>query len=168
MMRPPDSAARRPGLTYTTVGGASALVVLLGPASSWAHQTVSGSAITTATGTDWSGFPGGGLLLAALGAGIGLGLRRPRRLAAGLVILLLVLAFEAGLHSVHHVGYPHQAGACAIGVATAHLAGSPVEVVTVDPVAVPLLHIALAAAPVQVALHRPAPHEGRAPPASIF
>ena len=164
MMQPLDSAAR-----WYVVGATALLVVLFGPTSSWAHQSVSASAVPTASVTEWSGLPGGaggGLLLAALAAGIGLGLRRPRRLAAGLVILVLVLAFEAGLHSVHHVGDPHQAAACAVGVATAHLAGSPVEVVTVDPIAAPSLHTAWPAPSAPVALHRPDPYESRAPPAS--
>jgi hypothetical protein len=171
MMPPRDSAARRPERTYT-VGATAFLVAVLGPASSWAHQAVSASAVLRASVTEWSGLPGDsdsnsdGLLLAALAAGIGLALRRPRRLAAGLVILLLVLAFEAGLHSVHHVGDADHAAACAVGVATAHLAGNPVEVVTIDPIAAPSLDTALPAPPAPVTLHRPAPHEGRAPPAS--
>jgi len=169
-MCPPDSAARRqPGLTCA-VGASALLVALLWPTSSWAHQAVSAwvAPAPTTSVTDWSVLPGGtdrgGLLLAALAAGIGLGLRRPRRLAAGLVILLLMLAFEAGLHSVHHVSDPHQAAACAVGVATAHLAGQTVEVVTVDPIAAPSFHDARPAPLAPVTLHRPAPHEGRAPP----
>jgi hypothetical protein len=146
-------------------------VALLGATSSWAHQDARASAVTAAASvTEGPGLPGGtdggALLFAALAAGIGFGLRRPRRVAAGLVILLPVLAFEAGLHSVHHVGAPHQAAACAVGVATAHLAGNVVEVVTVDPIAAPSLHTALPAPSAPVALHRPSPHEGRAPPAS--
>ena len=103
-----------------------------------------------------------------LAARIGLGLRRPRRLAAGLAILLLVLTFEAGLHAAHHVGEPDRPATCVVAMATAHLVGSPVEVVTVDPGAAPLLHATPPAPSVQVTLHRPAPHKGRAPPHSTI
>jgi hypothetical protein len=144
---------------------------LFAPTPSWAHQAVTAPAVSAATVT-YSSAPHddtviASLLFAALVALIGSALRRPRRLVAGLTILLLVLTFEAGLHSAHHVGELDQSAACVVAMATAHLVGSPVDAVTVDPVAAPLLHATLSAPPVRVPLHRPTSHKGRAPPDSI-
>jgi hypothetical protein len=77
-----------------------------------------------------------------------------------------VFAVEAGVHSVHHVGDPVQAAACTVAAATAHLVGSPVDVVGIDPIIALALDGVTWSPPTRALLHRPAPHEGRAPPAS--
>jgi hypothetical protein len=132
----------------------------------WAHRAADAPALFSAGLAASSGLHGViivSLLFGALVALIGLGLRRPRRLVWFLAILLLVLAFQAGLHAAHHIGGSDQ---CVVAMATAHLVASPVEVVTIDPVTAPRLRATLSPPPVQVTLHRPAPHEGRAPPHS--
>jgi hypothetical protein len=160
---------RRPGFTHTVGAAAALLVVLLGPLSAWAHEA--GAPVTSgAISSGWAARPGdadlGGLLIAAVALGIRFGLRRPRRLVPGLVILLAVFAFEEALHSAHHLRDPLQAAACKVAVATAHLAASPLDAVDVHPIITPPLHPLLSTQPTAVALRRPAPHEGRAPPAA--
>ena len=108
-------------------------------------------------------------LLAGLAAGLLLALTRPRP-RRGLVVLLGVLlgilAFENGVHSVHHLG-EHQVAPCVVAAAASHLAAA----LDGD---TPVLH-----APVSVsgpvterpASHRLGPNLGpdpaRAPPAPI-
>jgi hypothetical protein len=157
---------RRPARAYSA-GVTALLAMLVASTPAWAHRAADAPAMFSAGLAATSGLHGGtaavSLLLGALVALLGLGLRRPRRLVGFLTILLLVLAFQAGLHAAHHVGEPDQ---CVVAMATAHLVASPVEVVTVDPVAAPVLHAALLTPPVRVTLERPAPHEGRGPPGS--
>ena len=150
----------RPAVLTYIVGAAAFLVLLLAPTPSWAHEAVRAPA-QSATDAAWNAAPHddtviASLIFTALAALIGFSLRRPRRLVASLAILLLVLTFEAGLHSAHHVGEPDQSAACVVAMATAHLVGNPVEVVTVDPGAAPLLHATPPPPSVQVTLHRAA------------
>lgn len=157
---------KRPGLV--DVLGCAVGAMLLGSTTAWAH----GPATSAAPGvginatSDLAAAADSALLLGVLAVGIALSLCRPRRLVAGLAMLVLVLAFEAGLHSAHHVGAPREAAACSVAVATAHLSGSPVEAVTLDPDAAPVFRGELPGPRAPVARHRPVPHEGRAPPAS--
>lgn len=121
----------RPAVLAYIVAAAAFLVVLLAPTPSWAHETVSAPALS-ATDAAYRAAPHddtviASLIFTVLAAPIGFGLRRPRRLAAALAILLLILTFEAGLHSAHHVGEPGQSATCVVAMATAHLVGSPVE-----------------------------------------
>ena len=107
-----------------------------------------------------------GFLLAAAAVAIGLGLRRPRRMGAVLaVVFLVVFAFEAGLHSAHHLGDPLRAAACTVAVATAHLAAAPLDAVSIEPPNAPVLRAGRSAEPTPVTLHPPASHDSRAPPA---
>jgi hypothetical protein len=80
--------------------------------------------------------------------------------------MLLVLGFETGLHSTHHLGESARAPECAVAAATAHLTGGSVERVSVDPLIVPSYPVP-SERPVQLPRRRPASHEGRAPPATI-
>jgi hypothetical protein len=157
---------KRPGLADALASATGA--ILLGPMTASAHgpATSSAPAIAVRATSDLAAAATSAILLGALAVGIALGLRRPRRLVAGLAMLVLVLASEAGLHSAHHVGAPRDAAACSVAVTTAHLSGSPVEAVTIAPDAAPMFRGDLPARRVAVARHRPAPHEGRAPPAS--
>jgi hypothetical protein len=93
--------------------------------------------------------------------------RRSRRVVAiGGVAALVALAFEGGLHSVHHLGDERSASQCSVASAAPHLDGAPAE---------PPAFSALALLPGdhRVAAHRPAPSSqpfrpdaGRAPPPS--
>ena len=58
--------------------------------------------------------------------------RRSRRAAAlVLVLILLVFAFEASIHSVHHIGDQH-ADQCVVGAAATHLAGLEIGPISLD------------------------------------
>jgi hypothetical protein len=142
---------------------AALLLWALTPSPSWAHDRPAPIRDLTAAPTSDTD----GLLLGSMAAVIALGLGRRRRLAVALAIVLPVLGFEVGLHSTHHLGEPVRAAECAVAVAAIHLSGTPVDA--------PGLDLTVTRAPdpappdlrVQVTQHRPAPHEGRAPPASM-
>jgi hypothetical protein len=107
------------------------------------------------------------IALVVLAALLGVAAVRPRRaLVVALVLVLAVLTFEAGVHSVHHLGDAQPA--CTIAAVSAHLSGISVDSPdasalasdTSDPLALP------PPAPVRAATL--APHESRGPPASSF
>ncbi len=77
-----------------------------------------------------------------------------RRLVIGLVVALLTLAFEAGLHSTHHLGDPVRGAECALALATAHLDGAPVDTVGLAPAVDAALDGPLLLAPVPLAARR--------------
>jgi hypothetical protein len=58
---------------------------------------------------------------------------RARRAVAGLLIAVLaVFAFEAGVHSAHHIGDPAQSAECVVAAASSHVygvVGEPVVVI---------------------------------------
>jgi len=99
--------------------------------------------------------------------------RRPRRaLALGIVMILAVLAFENGVHSVHHLNQVRHlddlrsSSTCPVAAATAHVAGTLVDG-AIEERLVP-------ASPERVTLQTPlrldasclTAHQGRAPPLS--
>jgi len=101
------------------------------------------------------------LLLGALAVG----LWAPRRVRVALLVALLgVLAFESGVHAVHHLGDVRAAARCAVASAAPHLGSADVSPATYAP--------ALQASDGRVAalesLALPArslgPTQGRAPP----
>lgn len=102
----------------------------------------------------------------ALAAVVALGTSR-RRLAIGLALALLTLAFEGGLHSAHHLGDPVRGAECVLALATAHLDGAPVDTVSLAPAVDAAPDGPLLLAPVPVAARRVPTHEGRAPPVPI-
>jgi hypothetical protein len=155
-------------LLACSIGAVAALLVMVfGPVSAWAHDAVRIPYERT-PGLYASIDPSGRacLLLAAILIGTRFGLRRPRGLVAGVAIVFGVFAVETGVHSVHHMGDPIQAAACTVAAATAHLVGNPVDVVGMDPIIAPALDSVPWFPPTRALLHRPSPHEGRAPPAS--
>jgi hypothetical protein len=86
------------------------------------------------------------IVVLALAASLALGRRRPRRvLALGLVLVLSFFAFEGAIHSVHHLGSPDRATRCPIASAATQTTGTVVEPVDVLPA---LILAALAGAPV--------------------
>jgi hypothetical protein len=144
----------------SSVGLAVALGLWAAPAApSWAHDG-STSVLDLAPVESARG----ALLLAALGAGIVLGLGGRRRLALALAFALSLLGFDIGLHSVHHLDDSLGAGQCAVAAATTHLSGTLIDA----PGLVALLDGASRPAPIpgDVAAppRSPAPHQGRAPP----
>ncbi|MGH7333116.1 MAG: hypothetical protein ACREKS_10315 [Candidatus Rokuibacteriota bacterium] len=57
-----------------------------------------------------------------------LAVRRLRNvLAIATVLAVIVLVFESGVHSVHHLGDDHGASQCVVASASTHLAGTPAE-----------------------------------------
>lgn len=72
-----------------------------------------------------------GAILALLLASARAGARRI--VAAALVLLVVGAAFEAGLHSVHHLADPHTGSDCAWSATTSHLGATAVEPVCLAP-----------------------------------
>lgn len=89
---------------------------------------------------------------------------RARRIKAlALILVLSLFAFEAALHSTHHLTYLSQATQCGIASASAHLAGTAVESVAIEkPVLVP--EIVPGASPSGSFIACLGPAQGRAPP----
>jgi|SRR6185369_4028880 len=92
---------------------------------------------------------------------------RRRTLATALVPILVVLAVETGVHSVHHLADQKTAATCVVALASAHVHG------TAEPS--PAVHDLWIAAPIGAVVapapERPGarplrPDEGRAPPAA--
>ena len=93
--------------------------------------------------------------------------RRARRaIVLTLVVLLSVLAFENGLHSVHHGLDERRLASCPVGLASSQLSATPVE----DIAAAELILDVVAAAPERsqpdVAVRALSPRQGRAPPSA--
>jgi hypothetical protein len=109
--------------------------------------------------------PGPWLLAASAAVVLALTLRRRRALMLALVVLLACGAFEAGLHSVHHLTEA-DAAKCSIAAVSSHTGGVVVVAVAVERPA----DVVIEAVPSQVAALAPsnlfAPDRGRAPPAA--
>jgi hypothetical protein len=93
--------------------------------------------------------------------------RRLRRAVAAVAVLALIaLAFEGGLHSVHHLGDERGAAQCSTASATTHLAGTLEEPVAVVAGALPTLDAppAVAGAALEPAAFRLDPSRGPPPP----
>jgi hypothetical protein len=111
------------------------------------------------------------LLLTAivLGALVGLGIegarRHPRRaMVLGLGLLLVIFAFEDGLHSVHHGFDAKQYDECTIAAASAHLSALSVDSVLATSVVLVATEGALETDPASPLPRLLDPHQGRAPP----
>jgi hypothetical protein len=103
-----------------------------------------------------------GTLVAAMAAAMIVIGRRRRALAIACTVLLLLLAFESGVHSVHHLA-DQPDSQCVVASASAHTGGIAVDTIAFGPPAETLTAIAvtLTASPTS----RPAaPDLGRAPP----
>jgi len=97
-----------------------------------------------------------GLLMAAA--------RRRKTLGGALIILTLWMGFEAGAHSVHHLGQPTQESRCAIAAATAHSSAIPSEAHACVAVLLAQAGIAGDLEPAVQTHELSATHDGRAPP----
>ena len=92
-------------------------------------------------------------------------IRAPRRVAVGAVaVLIAILAFETGVHAVHHLGDTHAASHCVVASVAPHLGGTADAPAT----AIPHLHVttqAVVFAELVVLSGRPVgPAPVRAPP----
>ena len=158
-----------PALPFRVLVTATLVASLLAPVSAWAHRAAPVAPAEAGSVAELAAAPPGdldGLLLVALAAVVALGMSR-RRLAIGLVLALLTLAFEAGLHSTHHLGDPVRAAECALAFATAHLDGAPVDAVSLAPAVDAAPDGPLLLASVPVTARRIPTHEGRAPPTLV-
>ena len=105
-----------------------------------------------------------GALVAAMAAALIIIARRRRALAIACTALLLLVAFESGIHSVHHLA--DQPGSqCVVASASAHTGGVAVDTVAFERPVETLTAIAIT--PTASPTTRPAaPDLGRAPPAA--
>lgn len=107
------------------------------------------------------------LVLMALLAGATLARRRSRRLvAAGLVLLLAILAVEAAVHSVHH-GLGTEPVACPTASVAAHLDGTTVVAPALDQPILRVGTVAAAVDPLVASLSSLDASRPRAPPAPL-
>jgi hypothetical protein len=121
------------------------------------------AALTLSAAPDVPAFPWP-LLVAALIA-VALGWRRPRRaIALAIVLLLAVLCFEDGLHSVHHLTGQAKPVRCAIATATAHLTATAVDSVATTDIVLPVVPVAIEIAQTDPVARFLCPDQGRAPP----
>ncbi|HEV8143303.1 MAG TPA: hypothetical protein VGQ77_10615 [Methylomirabilota bacterium] len=156
-----------------------AVLTIGGPA--WAHNrsSVSGApaAPTEATaapvvatpleiisaGTPEPSLPFAALLL--LGAvGVAALSRQRRVVAVTLVAIVALLAFETGVHSMHHLGKPDDGAQCAVAWMSAQLSADVVDVTVETPALAPQANAPVLASSV-FAERAIAPDAGRAPPA---
>lgn len=104
----------------------------------------------------------GAALLVAL-----LGYRRARRaVVLTLVVILAVLAFENGLHSVHHGLDERRLASCPLGAASSHLSATPVEDIAAAELILDVVAVAPERSQPDVAVRALSPHQGRAPPSA--
>ena len=155
-LAPPASTARL--IDDTPPGSQAASSVGAAPAESrlaWVAGPARGTAL-------WP------VLVIALVAGLAVASRRPRAaLALGLVLLVAVLAFESGVHSVHHLGEVGRGSACAVASTSQQLSGMEVDAVRLERApGDPGIALSAPAAPAPRALEE-SPHEGRAPPRHV-
>lgn len=151
-------------------------LLLLAPLSAAAHTApVTRAAVTAAAGASVA-VPGVQLVagasaatsiwlvLGVLAAGL-LILSVPRRLTiAVLVVVLGVLAFETGVHAVHHLGDSRAAARCPVASATPHLGGATGAATTVAAVPAASPDAVEPASPILLSARFLGPVQGRAPP----
>lgn len=104
------------------------------------------------------------LLVVAL-FGVLLCRRRARHaVALALVLLLAVLAFEDGLHSVHHLTEHAKPVRCAIAAATAHLSATAVDITVSADVVLPVVAVSVEPGQTDPVARFLCPDQGRSPP----
>jgi hypothetical protein len=89
---------------------------------------------------------------------------RRKTLGAALIAMTLWMGFEAGAHSVHHLGQPSEEGRCAVASVTAHSSAIPSVAHACVAVLLAQTGIARDLEPAAQGHGLAAPHEGRAPP----
>jgi hypothetical protein len=156
---------------------ATVLVVsaILAAAPAWAHVSTTPvieppalatfgpetlSAGTPAAPQLWLALAGAALVAAALA-------RRRRPLAVALALLLALVAFEAGLHSVHHMTDKVADGnQCVVAAASSHVGGLSVTAVAIHQPGDAPKFAAPAPSVLRISSRFAAPDLGRAPPAA--
>jgi hypothetical protein len=131
------------------------------PAAAPAVSSSSGVETIAAAAPEAGGL---GMLLAAAVAALVI-VRRRRAVGLACIALLLVIAFETGLHSVHHIVDERDAASCVVALATAQAGGLAVESVAFErpaEVGTPVAVRSDTSTPVRSS----APDLGRAPPAA--
>jgi hypothetical protein len=109
--------------------------------------------------------PGPWLLVAGAAVALGLTLRSRRALTCAMLLLLVLGAFETGLHSTHHLARGDGAK-CAVSALSSHTGGVTVNTVAVERPS-ETITFGTAADPIAVVLSRSLPPDvGRAPPAA--
>lgn len=94
--------------------------------------------------------------------------RLTRALMVGLVLALALFAAEDAIHSVHHLlAEPAEVAACTFATASAHLAGTAVELVSAEPPLLPRLELAAALKPPAPPLQPLRRDQDRAPPRAV-
>lgn len=126
-------------------------VIELPAATAW-------SAASAAPTVPWVGMVVAALVVAA-------GARRPRRAVTLAIVFVLVLfAFDTGVHSVHHLNDREAGATCAVALGTAHVAATPVDGGTSEPVIPVSLERLVLEARSNVEGVSLAVRQGRAPP----
>jgi fumarate reductase subunit D len=93
--------------------------------------------------------------------------RRARRaIVLTIVVLLAVLAFENGLHSVHHGLDERRLAGCPLALASSHLSATPVEDIATAELILSVVAAAPEGAQPDVDLRALPPQQGRAPPSA--
>jgi hypothetical protein len=105
------------------------------------------------------------IVWATLGVAVVFSLRRLRRVVGlAIVVGVLGLVFESGIHSVHHLGDDFEGSQCVVASATSHLAGTHVELPSIDALCV--ARIDRSPTPFSITVSQPFRADaGRAPPA---
>ncbi len=153
-----------------------AVSTLAGASSAFAHPTSQppvdlATALAADAGPAGEWRASGGVGTGSLGAWVALigatvlTLRRFRNaLAIATVLAAIVLVFESGVHSVHHLGDDHAASQCVVASASTHLAGTPAEPPSFE--ALRVLNVDRPLIAVVVTVSRSSrPDASRAPPA---
>jgi hypothetical protein len=92
-------------------------------------------------------------------------IRAPRRVAVGVVVVLIaILAFETGVHAVHHLGDRHAASHCAVASVAPQLGGTADAPSTAIPHLHVTAHAVVLAEPVVLSARPVGPAPVRAPP----
>ena len=90
--------------------------------------------------------------------------RRRRAVALACTALLLLVAFEAGVHSVHHLA-DHLGTKCVVASASTHTGGVAVDAVAFEAPATPAAPLVVTR--IEAPIHRAVPPDlGRAPPSA--
>jgi hypothetical protein len=90
--------------------------------------------------------------------------RRRRRVALACVVVLLLMAFESGVHSVHHLADRPDAH-CVIAAVSAHTGGVTVDTVAFEPPS-DVVSVVSPSSPAGIARRSDSPDRGRAPPSA--
>jgi hypothetical protein len=151
-----------------TVGWCVLLTALAVSIPAWAHvDTLSTPMVSIALGVETltaasPSMDGLWTLVSAIAVATVLIARRRRAVAVAGIMLLLLVAFEAGVHSVHHLGDKPD-GQCVVASASVHTGGVTVEQITFERPAETTAAVAVMP-PASPALRPAAPDLGRAPP----